>query len=40
MEVTKTTNQVDQTALACTELAKLAAVLQNVVNGFQLPAAN
>jgi methyl-accepting chemotaxis protein len=38
-EVSKTTAQVDQTALACAELAKLADALQHVVDGFQLPSA-
>jgi methyl-accepting chemotaxis protein len=36
-EVNQATRQVDQTALACSELAKLANVLQQVVDGFQLP---
>jgi methyl-accepting chemotaxis protein len=37
-EVSRTAEQVDQTAMACAELAKLAAALQQVVDGFQLPA--
>ena len=38
-EVDQTTQRVDQTAIACAELASLAATLQRVVDGFQLPAA-
>ena len=37
-EVSQTVEQVDQTAIACAELAKLAALLQQVVDRFQLPA--
>jgi methyl-accepting chemotaxis protein len=37
-EVNQTTDQVDQTAAACSELSKMASVLQHVVDGFQLPA--
>jgi methyl-accepting chemotaxis protein len=37
-EVQDTAQQVDQTAMACAELAKLASDLQQVVDGFQLPA--
>jgi methyl-accepting chemotaxis protein len=37
-EVNQTTDQVDQTAAACSELSKMASVLQQVVDGFQLPA--
>jgi len=37
-EVSQTTTQVDQTAAACAELAKLAAGLQQVVDGFRLPS--
>jgi methyl-accepting chemotaxis protein len=36
-EVTRTAEQVDQTAIACAELAKLAAVLQQIVDRFHLP---
>ena len=36
-EVNRTAAQVDQTAEACTELARLAAALQQVVDGFRLP---
>jgi len=39
-EVSRTTEQVDQTAIACGELAKLAHVLKQIVDGFQLPAAS
>ena len=39
-DVSRTTVQVDQTALACAELARLAAGLQQVVDGFQLPHRN
>jgi methyl-accepting chemotaxis protein len=35
-EENQTTTQVDQTAMACAELSKLAAGLQKVVDGFQL----
>jgi methyl-accepting chemotaxis protein len=35
-EANQTTTQVDQTAMACAELSKLAAGLQKVVDGFQL----
>jgi methyl-accepting chemotaxis protein len=37
-EVGGTAEQVDQTVMACAELAKLAAGLQQVVDTFQLPA--
>jgi len=37
-EVSRTTEQVDQTAIACGELAKLAHLLKQIVDGFQLPA--
>jgi methyl-accepting chemotaxis protein len=37
-EVSQTSQQIDQMATACAELAQLAAVLQQVVDGFQLPA--
>jgi methyl-accepting chemotaxis protein len=36
-EVNQATTQVDQTAQACAELARLAAGLQQVVDGFRLP---
>jgi methyl-accepting chemotaxis protein len=36
-EVRAITDQLDQTVLACAELARLAAALQKTVNGFQLP---
>ncbi|MGA9669005.1 MAG: methyl-accepting chemotaxis protein [Terracidiphilus sp.] len=36
-EVGRTSDQVDQTAQACAELAQLACLLQRVVDGFQLP---
>lgn len=36
-EVQETAQQVDQTAIACAELANLASNLQQVVDGFQLP---
>jgi len=39
-ELGKTSEQIDQTAQSCTELAKLASVLQGVVSGFKLPAQN
>ncbi len=38
-EVSRTTEQVDQTAIACGELAKLAHLLKQIVDGFQLPSA-
>jgi methyl-accepting chemotaxis protein len=37
-EVEQTTEQVDQTVLACAELAKLASSMQSLVNTFRLPA--
>ena len=39
-EVSRTAGRVDETARACAELAKLAALLQQVVDGFQLPREN
>jgi len=36
-EAGQTTTQLDQTVLACAELAKLAATMQDLVNGFRLP---
>ncbi len=36
-EVNNTATQIDQTATACAELARLAAILQQVVDGFRLP---
>jgi methyl-accepting chemotaxis protein len=36
-EVGNTSAQIDQAAQSCTELAKLASLLQEVVNGFKLP---
>lgn len=36
-ELTRASEQVDQTALACAELSRLASGLQYVVDGFQLP---
>ena len=36
-EVEQTVTQVDQTALACAELAKLAASMQKLVDTFRLP---
>ncbi len=38
VRVTQTTQQLDQTATACTELAGLASVLRSVVDAFKLPA--
>jgi methyl-accepting chemotaxis protein len=37
-EVNATAVQVNQTATACAELARQAADMQKVVNGFQLPS--
>ena len=36
-QVSRASVQVDQTAMACQELAKLASALQSVVDGFRLP---